>query len=85
MANLAQQAVDYSNTVGACLSVEGCVGITVWDFYDPVSSSLLHLCKQCANYFSFPGCLECLPDMAQLICGLQTSPSILLTTVSWTR
>jgi hypothetical protein len=21
------------------LAVEGCVGITVWDFYDPVSSS----------------------------------------------
>ena len=42
-ANLAQQAVDYSNTIGACLAVEGCVGITVWDFYDPVSSSLLNL------------------------------------------
>jgi len=42
-ANLAQQAVDYSNTVGACLAVKGCVGITVWDFYDPVSFSLLHL------------------------------------------
>ena len=35
--NLAQQSSDYEATVGACMQVEGCVGITVWDFYDPVS------------------------------------------------
>lgn len=34
--NLAQQSLDYQATVGACLQVKGCVGITVWDFYDPV-------------------------------------------------
>lgn len=31
-----QQATDYAAVVSACLSVEGCVGITVWDFYDKV-------------------------------------------------
>lgn len=29
-ANLAQQQTDYENVVKACMSVEGCVGITVW-------------------------------------------------------
>ncbi|TEY47573.1 hypothetical protein BOTCAL_0304g00080 [Botryotinia calthae] len=36
-AGLAQQGVDYANTVNACLSVDGCVGITVWDFTDAYS------------------------------------------------
>lgn len=40
VANLAQQSDDYRTTVGACMQVEGCVGITVWDFYDPVSPPL---------------------------------------------
>ncbi|KAK0101227.1 hypothetical protein ONS95_006407 [Cadophora gregata] len=35
--NLAAQAVDFANTVEACLEVNACVGITVWDFYDPFS------------------------------------------------
>jgi len=35
--NLAQQSSDYEATVGACMQVERCVGITVWDFWDPVS------------------------------------------------
>lgn len=35
--SLAQQSLDYQSTVGACLGVKRCVGITVWDFYDPVS------------------------------------------------
>jgi len=34
--NLAQQSLDYETTVGACMQVEGCIGMTVWDFYDPV-------------------------------------------------
>lgn len=34
--SLAQQSLDYQSTVGACLNVKRCVGITVWDFYDPV-------------------------------------------------
>jgi endo-1,4-beta-xylanase len=33
---LAQQSTDYVNTVAACLAVEDCVGITVWDFDDKV-------------------------------------------------
>ncbi|CZT49453.1 related to endo-1,4-beta-xylanase [Rhynchosporium secalis] len=35
--NLAQQAVDFANTVDACLQVDACIGVTVWDFYDPFS------------------------------------------------
>ncbi|RDW62201.1 beta-xylanase-2 [Coleophoma cylindrospora] len=35
--NLQQQSKDYEASVGACVQVEGCVGITVWDFWDPVS------------------------------------------------
>ncbi|KAB5532761.1 glycoside hydrolase superfamily [Coniochaeta sp. 2T2.1] len=35
--NLAQQSVDYRTSVGACMQVERCVGVTVWDFYDPFS------------------------------------------------
>lgn len=36
-ANLAQQSLDYEATVGACVQVKKCVGVTVWDFYDPFS------------------------------------------------
>lgn len=32
-----QQATDYTSVVNACLQVEGCVGVTVWDFYDKFS------------------------------------------------
>ncbi|KAI5365083.1 Putative glycoside hydrolase family 10 domain, glycoside hydrolase superfamily [Septoria linicola] len=32
-----QQCRDYYNTVAACKSVEGCVGVTVWDFVDDAS------------------------------------------------
>ncbi|ORY63158.1 glycoside hydrolase superfamily [Pseudomassariella vexata] len=35
--NLAQQKEDYKKTVGACMQVKECIGITVWDFWDPVS------------------------------------------------
>jgi len=35
--NLAQQSTDYQTTIDACLAVEGCVGITVWDFDDKYS------------------------------------------------
>jgi endo-1,4-beta-xylanase len=33
---LTQQSIDYENAVGACLTVTGCVGVTVWDFDDKV-------------------------------------------------
>ncbi|PIL35441.1 hypothetical protein GSI_02168 [Ganoderma sinense ZZ0214-1] len=36
-ANLAQQQKDYQSVVQACMNVEGCAGITVWDFTDKYS------------------------------------------------
>ncbi|KAH8899027.1 hypothetical protein GQ53DRAFT_677823 [Thozetella sp. PMI_491] len=36
-ANRLQQATDYTNVVDACLAVEKCVGVTVWDFDDKFS------------------------------------------------
>lgn len=33
----AQQAKDYASIVQACVETESCVGVTVWDFYDPFS------------------------------------------------
>lgn len=36
-AAIEQQATDYTSVVEACLQVEGCVGVTVWDFYDKFS------------------------------------------------
>ncbi|KAL5430330.1 hypothetical protein PMIN07_006049 [Paraphaeosphaeria minitans] len=33
----AQQAAVYANSTRACLDADDCVGITVWDFWDPVS------------------------------------------------
>ncbi|KAL8302882.1 hypothetical protein RB597_005432 [Gaeumannomyces tritici] len=35
--NLALQKQVYANSVGACAQVKGCVGVTLWDFYDPFS------------------------------------------------
>lgn len=36
-AGLAQQATDYGSVTSACLAVDGCVGITIWDFDDAYS------------------------------------------------
>jgi endo-1,4-beta-xylanase len=36
-AGLTQQANDYSSVVSACLSVDDCIGVTVWDFVDKYS------------------------------------------------
>lgn len=36
-AGLAQQGDDYAAVVGACLDVEACVGVTVWDITDKYS------------------------------------------------
>lgn len=33
----AQQADVYVNSTKACLDAKDCVGVTVWDFWDPVS------------------------------------------------
>jgi endo-1,4-beta-xylanase len=32
----------YAAATGACMQVDRCVGITVWDFYDPVSAAFTH-------------------------------------------
>ncbi|RAL59896.1 hypothetical protein DID88_000523 [Monilinia fructigena] len=59
-AGLAQQGVDYANTVNACLSVDGCVGITTWDFTDKYSwipstfSGQGDACLWFANYTLHP-------------------------------
>ncbi|KAI1074517.1 family 10 glycosyl hydrolase [Whalleya microplaca] len=35
--SLGWQAEAYKNSVGACVQVPDCVGVTIWDFYDPFS------------------------------------------------
>ncbi|KAF9878935.1 putative endo-1, 4-beta-xylanase [Colletotrichum karsti] len=35
--NLEWQRKAYESAVGACVQVEACIGITIWDFYDPFS------------------------------------------------
>jgi endo-1,4-beta-xylanase len=35
--NLELQKQAYKNVVGACVQVCGCIGVTIWDFYDPFS------------------------------------------------
>ena len=34
---LAQQSTDYANTVSACVTTKGCIGITIWDYTDKYS------------------------------------------------
>ena len=34
---LAQQKTDYNTVISACMSVDGCVGVTVWDWTDKYS------------------------------------------------
>ena len=36
-ANLAQQQKDYQSVVQACMNVQGCIGITIWDWTDKYS------------------------------------------------
>jgi len=38
--NLAARSEVYKNTTAASWLVDACVGITVWDFYDPISLAL---------------------------------------------
>ncbi|KAL2280534.1 hypothetical protein FJTKL_12510 [Diaporthe vaccinii] len=35
--NLQQQKQGYHDAVAACVQVDACVGVTIWDFYDPFS------------------------------------------------
>ena len=53
---LAQQSKDYQNVVQACMNVAGCVGITIWDWTDKVSSSLLKFATRltCLQYSWVP-------------------------------
>lgn len=36
-ADVAQQQADYETVVGACVAVDGCVGVTIWDYTDRYS------------------------------------------------
>ena len=36
-AALAQQSQDYQTVISACQAVEGCVGVTIWDYTDKYS------------------------------------------------
>ncbi len=38
---LAQQKQDYQTVIAACMAVEGCAGMTVWDYTDKVCHNLL--------------------------------------------
>jgi endo-1,4-beta-xylanase len=80
--NLAGQSEIYKNTTGACLQVERCVGITVWDFYDPVSL-LLPLLSLFSNrrgkglmMSRTPGYRASSLDSVQLTSGSRISRSI---------
>jgi endo-1,4-beta-xylanase len=39
--SLAQQKADYEAVIESCLQVEACVGVTIWDYTDKVSSLTL--------------------------------------------
>lgn len=40
---MTEQAGAFRDMTGACVQVDACVGVTVWDFWDPVSISHCHL------------------------------------------
>ena len=40
-ANLEQQQKDYQSVIDMCMSVEGCIGMTVWDWTDKVRTPIL--------------------------------------------
>ena len=73
----AQQATDYYSAVSACMQVDRCIAMTVWDFDDKYSYVLvvLFFCKLFANVIVLVGCL--LPSLARasLTCTLPTSPA----------
>jgi endo-1,4-beta-xylanase len=39
---LQQQKMDYQTVIAACKAVQGCVGVTVWDYTDKVSRAFRH-------------------------------------------
>ncbi|KAF7902847.1 hypothetical protein EAF00_002750 [Botryotinia globosa] len=84
-AGLAQQGVDYANTVNACLSVDGCVGITIWDFTDAYSwipstfSGQGDACLWYANYTVHPAYNNV---VAALAAAAGTASPVTSTTVS---
>ena len=57
-ADIAQQVVDYNTVISACEEVEGCVGVTVWDFTDKVRFFLRFLEDAFLSRVSFRGSLE---------------------------
>lgn len=40
-AKLAQQKTDYETVISACMAVEACIAVTVWDFDDAVCANSL--------------------------------------------
>lgn len=68
---LSQQSTDYKNTVAACLAVKNCVGITVWDFDDKVSSFYNSFLP--SNFGSTLGCHRPFPAPDQLAFSTKTS------------
>lgn len=82
---LQQQKQAYTDAVGACMQVYRCVGMTVWDFYDPVSFSLdievrCQIVADKSN--SSPGFQVHSLAMEMPICISRISPSIRLIMVS---
>lgn len=41
---LQQQKTDYENVIKACNAVEGCIGMTVWDYTDKVRFTYIVVC-----------------------------------------
>lgn len=52
VASESQQVVDYYNTVAACVSVQRCVGIVVWDFDGECNDSCKPSGLVCTNRIS---------------------------------
>jgi len=67
------QSKAYGDAVGACMQVDRCVGVTVWDFYDPVSFPRAFERIRFSNLNSIPGCHPSSQGQATQIYGFQTS------------
>jgi endo-1,4-beta-xylanase len=82
--NIAAQKEVYKNSTLACLDVKECVGITVWDFYDPVSFhlSLIRDNTLIEANGSTRGSPACSPASAPPFPGPRTSPRNQPTTAS---
>ena len=71
---LEQQKTDYQSAVSACASVEGCIGVTIWDYTDKACAYFAK--ESLLTYFSvllgseyIPATGSCLP-MGRSKCGI---------------